>query len=405
MSLLIPGEIGIYTLPTNVEFTDKPLRDSEGKLRFNRQIVIGNRNFIAYADAIKGYKQVLDAVGISNTTDMSLAVSPYAKREVDKIKRIVRGTGDYLYEMKNYGICSPLSIGYLTSNLNSDKNFAIYIDINTDGDIIPKNMIAWRFVGSHIHVIAFCTNNTIKGGGGRLITILKETCIAANISCVSLYALSTAEGYYLLQGFVIITDKHGNIITDDEGHKAMVWYNPSFILDTYMTSGLYGMRNLNVPYHDKELNKAINTQMDVFRAVSEWLELASYSIASQESQQDEEFVNDIEASPEIANSPDILNYIQNTRPDQFEIMSKNVGTQPSIQKSIKRGRDSSEDSSEGEEEDIYGETSTIGPNGRISWKKIKKQQDGGSRRRKRTKKITRRKTTRKCKRNKKTYKR
>lgn len=400
MSLLMPDEIGIYTLPTNVEFTDKPLRNREGKLLLNRQIVIGNRNFIAYTEAIKGYKRVLDVVGISNTTDMSIAVSPYAKRNVDKINRIVRETGDYLYEMKNYGICSPLSIGYLASNLNSDKNFAIYIDINKDGGIIPKNMIAWRFVGSHIHVIAFCTNNTIKGGGGRLITILKETCITSNIPCVSLYALSKAESYYLLQGFIILTDGSGNIITDDEGHKAMIWYNPSFNLDIYRTSGLYEMRKLNVPNYDKKLNNAINTQLGAIHVVQDWMELASYSILSQElTEDDQAIVNDIEASPEIANSQTILDYIENTRPYQFEIMNNNVETQPSIQKSMKRSRDSGEESSEGEEEDIYGETRTTGPGGQISWKRSKRSKDieGGSRRRKRPKKISRRKATRKNK--------
>ena len=88
MSLLIPGEIGIYTLPTNVEFTDKPLRNSKGELHLNRQIVIGYRNFNAYTEAIEGYKRVLAEVGISNTTDISLAVNPFTKRNVDKIKHL-----------------------------------------------------------------------------------------------------------------------------------------------------------------------------------------------------------------------------------------------------------------------------------------------------------------------------
>ena len=322
---------------------------------------------------------------------------------------MVRKTDVYFGE--NYDICSPLSVGYLASNLNSDKNFAIYIDINNEnGDTIPKNMIAWRFIGSHIHVIAFCTNNTTKGGGGRLITILKKTCITSNIPCVSLYALSKAESYYLLQGFIILTDSSGNIITDDDGHKAMIWYNPSFNLDIYRTSGLYRTRKLNVPEYDTKLNNAINTQLDAIRVVQDLRELASsYSIASQESTEDEEFVNDIEASPENANS-ERLNHIENTQPDQFEIM-----TQPSIQKSMKRSRDSSDgsrDSSEGDEEVLYGETGTMpGPGGRISWektrislKKPKKDGGGGSHRRKRTKKISRRKSARKNKKNKKSYK-
>ena len=38
LSLLTSDEIGIYTLPTNVEFSDKSLRRDSGKYQVNREL-------------------------------------------------------------------------------------------------------------------------------------------------------------------------------------------------------------------------------------------------------------------------------------------------------------------------------------------------------------------------------
>lgn len=410
-SLLVPGEIGIYTLPTNVEFSEKSLRRDSGKYHVNRELARAAVNQDTYAFAIENYQSILGALGINRTTD-------YDK----ETQTMVNQAENYFYNTINTNICSPLSVGYLASNLQSSENFSIYIGmiIREPGKVIkgnggkilqkltkqfiPKNMISFRFVGSHIHVIAFCTNNKYKGGGGRLMTILKETCKASNIPCISLYALSSAESYYLLQGFVFLTDNDGNVVTQGR-LKAMVWYNPEFKLDDYFKSdGLHILSQLNVPSSDDALNIAINDKLTLERIVGKWIELANHSIASQESHQDQEFVNEIESSPEIINSPDVLGHIQHTQPEQYQIMIQDVETQPQIPESKKRGRSSSDD----EADVIYGENN-LNRQSRNSQSRRKiiidddeEEQDGGYRRRKRTKKTSRRrKTTRRNKKNKK----
>jgi hypothetical protein len=270
---------------------------------------------------------------------------------------------------------------------------------------IPKNMISFRFVGSHIHIIAFCTNNKYKGGGGRLMTILKETCKASNIPCISLYALSSAESYYLLQGFVFLRDNDGNVVTQGR-LKAMVWYNPEFKLDDYFKSdGLHKLSQLNVPSSDDALNIAINDKLKLEHIVGKWVELANHSIASQERYQDQEIVIEIEASPEILNSPDVLSYIQDTQPEQYEIMIQEDETQqPQISDTRKRGRSSSRTISDDKEVVVYGKKNTNRPSRRrIIDSDDEEEQGGGSRRRKISKKT--KKAKRKYKKNKKTHKR
>jgi hypothetical protein len=398
MSLLIPGEIGIYTLPTSVEFSENPLRGDSGKYRINRDLARAAVNQSIYAFFIENYQIILGGLGIDRSTDYDV-----------NSQKMINQAVNYFYKTKNANICSPLSVGYLARNLQDSENFAIYIGridreqgqvINKNGkkilqkaikQFIPKNMISFRFVGSHIHVIAFCTNKKYKGGGGRLITILKETCKGSNIPCISLYALKSAESYYLLQGFVFLTDNDGNVVTGGR-HKAMVWYNPSFNLNNYLErDGLHTLSELNVPSEDYNLNRAVNDKLKTEEIVAEWVYLANRRISFEESHQNQEIVNEIEASPEeILNSPAVLSYIQDTQPEQYEIMT------PQISETKKRGRSSSDD-----EEPI-----TIRP----SRRRIIVESDdegeyggGGSRRRKRVKKTKNAK--RKYKNNKRTYKR
>lgn len=413
LSLLTSDEIGIYTLPTNVEFSDKSLRRDSGKYQVNRELARAAVTNDIYRFFIENYQTILGALGIDRTTD-------YDKETQTMINR----AENYFYKTINANICSPLSVGYLASNLQSSENFAIYIGmiIREPGKVIkgnggkmlqkaikqfiPKNMISFRFVGSHIHIIAFCTNNKYKGGGGRLMTILKETCKASNIPCISLYALSSAESYYLLQGFVFLTDNDGNVVTQGR-LKAMVWYNPEFKLDDYFKSdGLHILSQLNVPSSDDALNIAINDKLTLERIVGKWIELANHSIASQERQQDQYIVNEIESSPEILNSSDVLSYIQHTQPEQYEIMIQEDETQqqPQISDTRKRGRSSSTTISDDKEVVVYGKKST----NRLSRRRIidsddEEEQHGGSRRRKIAKKT--KKAKRKYKKNKKTNKR
>ena len=405
MSLLVPGEIGIYTLPTSVEFSENPLRGDSGKYRINRDLARAAVNQSIYAFFIENYQLILEGLGIDRTTNY----------DVDS-QTMINQAEDYFYKTKNTNICSPLSVGYLARNLQDSENFAIYIGrvgrepgevITKKGkkilqksitQFIPKNMISFRFVGSHIHVIAFCTNNKEKGGGGRLITILKETCKGSNIPCISLYALSSAESYYLLQGFVFLTDNDGNVVTQGR-HKAMIWYNPSFNLNNYLErDGLHTLSELNVPSEDYNLNRVVNDKLKTEEILAEWIELANHSIASEERHQDQEIVNEIEASPEILNSPQVLTYIQDTQPEQYDIMIQ--------EETKKRSRSSSRTSIDDEEPIIYGKPDTKRPSIR---RNIVVSDDegeyggGSSRRRKRVKKT--KKAKRKYKKNKRTYKR
>ena len=412
LSLLTSDEIGIYTLPTNVEFSDKSLRRDSGKYQVNRELARAAVTNDIYRFFIENYQTILGALGIDRTTD-------YDK----ETQTMINQAENYFYNTLNANICSPLSVGYLASNLQSSENFAIYIGmiIREPGKVIkgnggkmlqkaikqfiPKNMISFRFVGSHIHIIAFCTNNKYKGGGGRLMTILKETCKASNIPCISLYALSSAESYYLLQGFVFLTDNDGNVVTQGR-LKAMVWYNPEFKLDDYFKSdGLHILSQLNVPSSDDALNIAINDKLTLERIVGKWIELANHSIASQERQQDQYIVNEIESSPEILNSSDVLSYIQHTQPEQYEIMIQEDETrQPQISDTRKRGRSSSTTISDDKEVVVYGKKSTNRPSRRrIIDSDDEEEQHGGSRRRKIAKKT--KKAKRKYKKNKKTHKR
>jgi phage terminase small subunit len=214
-----------------------------------------------------------------------------------------------------------------------------------------------------------------------------------------LYALSSAESYYLLQGFVFLTDNDGNVVTQGR-LKAMVWYNPAFKLDDYFESdGLHRLSELNVPSSDYKLNRAINDKLTLENIVEIWVELANHSIVSQESRQNQEIVDAIEASPEILNNPEVLNYIQDTQPEQYKIMT------PQISEIKKRARSSSRTSSDDEEPIIYGKPDTNRPSRRrfIVESDDEEDQKGGSRRRKRTKKT--KKAKRKYKKNKRTYKR
>jgi hypothetical protein len=406
MSLLASGEIGIYTLPRSVEFSDNPLRHDSGKYHITRNLARAAVTQKTYGFFIENYTMILEALGIDRTTD-----------DGGKTQTMINQAENYFYNTNNTNICSPLSVGYLARNLQDSENFAIYIGmngrepgkvINNSGkkilqkatlQFIPKNMISFRFVGSHIHVIAFCTNNKNKGGGGRLVTILKETCKGGNIPCISLYALSSAESYYLLQGFVFLTDNDGNVVTQGR-LKAMVWYNPAFKLDDYFESdGLHRLSEINVPSSDYKLNRAINDKLTLENIVEIWVELANHSIVSQESRQNQEIVDAIEASPEILNNPEVLNYIQDTQPEQYKIMT------PQISEIKKRARSSSRTSSDDEEPIIYGKPDTNRPSRRrfIVESDDEEDQKGGSRKRKRTKKT--KKAKRKYKKNKRTYKR
>lgn len=406
-TLLTSDEIGIYTLPTNVEFSDKSLRRDIGKYQVNRELARAAVTNDIYRFFIENYQTILEAFGIDRSRDYN-----------NETRTMINQAENYFYKTINANICSPLSVGYLASNLQSSENFAIYIGmiIREPGKVIkgnggkmlqkaikqfiPKNMISFRFVGSHIHIIAFCTNNKYKGGGGRLMTILKETCKASNIPCISLYALSSAESYYLLQGFVFLTDNDGNVVTQGR-LKAMVWYNPEFKLDDYFKSdGLHKLSQLNVPSSDDALNIAINDKLKLEHIVEIWVELANHSIASQERYQDQEIVNEIEASPEILNSPDVLSYIQDTQPEQYEIMIQ----EPQISDTRKRGRSSSRTISDDKEVVVYGKKNTNRPSRRrIIDSDDEEEQRGGSRRRKISKKT--KKAKRKYKKNKKTHKR
>ena len=404
--LLKTGEIGIYTLPTDVELTPMSIRGSDGKPHLTKGLVVGAVNSTIYNEFIGKYKEVLERCGITRST------TGYDGETWRKICEANR----YLYDPKNNGICSGLGVRYMANNLNSSENFAIYIgiDITTPGKVTqgnfgkiiqkstvqftPKNMISFCFIGSHIHVIAFCTNINHRGGGGRLITILKETCKATNIPCISLYALKSAESYYLLQGFVFLTDNDGNVVTQGR-HKAMIWYNPSFNLNNYLErDGLHTLSELNVPSEDYNLNRVVNDKLKTEEILAEWIELANHSIASEERHQDQEIVNEIEASPEILNSPQVLTYIQDTQPEQYDIMIQ--------EETKKRSRSSSRTSIDDEEPIIYGKPDTKRPSIR---RNIVVSDDegeyggGSSRRRKRVKKT--KKAKRKYKKNKRTYKR
>jgi len=407
-TLLKPDEIGIYTLPTDVEFVDNPLRGDSGKYHINRDLARAAVNQSIYAFFIENYQIILERLGIDHTTEYDV-----------NSQIMIKQAEDYFYKTKNAKICSPLSVGYLARNLQDSENFAIYIGmigrdqgkvINRNGkkilqksikQFIPKNMISFRLVGSHIHVIAFCTNNNEKGGGGRLITILKETCKGSNIPCISLYALKTAESYYLLQGFVFLTDNDGNVVTQGR-HKAMVWYNPSFKLNEYLEGvGLHTLSELNVPSGDGKLNRAVNDKLKTEEILSAWVYLTNRSMLSEESSENQELIEDIEAEAEeeeILNIPKVLSYIQRTQPEQYEIMTSQIS------ETKKRSRSSSDD----EEPISYGKPNTKRPSRRIIIVDSDDEEDGenkggGSRRRKRTKKT--KKAKRKYKKNKRTYKR
>lgn len=400
-TLLKPDEIGIYTLPTDVEFVDNPLRGDSGKYHINRDLARAAVNQSIYAFFIDNYTMILRELGIDHTTEYDV-----------ESQKMINQAENYFYQTKNANICSPLSVRYLARNLQDSENFAIYIGVvgREPGQVInrndkkilkkslkqfiPKNMISFRFVGSHIHVIAFCTNKKYKGGGGRLITILKETCKGSNIPCISLYALKSAESYYLLQGFVFLTDNDGNVVTGGR-HKAMVWYNPSFNLNNYLErDGLHTLSELNVPSEDNDLNRAVNDKLKTGEIVSDWVDLA-------ESRKNQEIIKYIEASPEkILNSSQVLSYIQDTQPEQYEIMT------PQISETKKRSRSSSRTSIDDEEPIIYGKPDTKRPSIRRNIVDSDDEEEyggGSSRRRKRVKKT--KKAKRKYKKNKRTYKR
>jgi len=186
---------------------------------------------------------------------------------------------DYLKQPDNKGICTPLNILYLASQLWYPSNFALYFTVKDKitGAIIPKNMIVGCFVGSCFHVIAFCTNNKDSSfkGGGEMINLLKEFCVRANIPYITLYSLRTTESYYIHHGFTYAERirNHGREFltdinwypmdtTENYGNKAMIWRNNKFRYDIYDSSGFSNTRELyfdsanDVP--DILLNKHVN---------------------------------------------------------------------------------------------------------------------------------------------------
>jgi len=57
-TLLKPDEIGIYTLPTDVEFVDNPLRGDSGKYHINRDLARAAVNQSIYAFFIDNYTMI-----------------------------------------------------------------------------------------------------------------------------------------------------------------------------------------------------------------------------------------------------------------------------------------------------------------------------------------------------------
>jgi hypothetical protein len=259
---------------------------------------------------------------------------------------------NFLGEDDNLDICPPLNVRYLQRQMAKPENFfmASYGTKNRT-TITPKTMIVWRFLGGHIHVIAFCSNkkdNFEKGGGLFMLSILKAFCERANIPCITLYALKDAEGYYKNKaGFTDVDN-----ITDNPygvGHQAMVWWNTGFLRGEY-NLGLGKVKNHDIPEDDERLNNYIN------QSIEEGLGFADVVTGMFQMNNDTGI-----KTRERSRSRDKINY--------------NI-----------RSRSSSGDEKVLEE----GEgTSIVNSQGQKIWR----FERGGSRRRRKTKKITRRKKT------------
>lgn len=316
---------------------------------------------------------------------------------------------NYLELDENIDICSPLNVRYLVNQLNKSENFFMSTyGLGATGDVTPRTMIVWRFLGGHVHVIAFCTNNknsNEKGGGLFMLRVLKRFCEEANIPCITLYALKPAESYYKKKGndFIYAVNRRG-YVTDESGHKAMVWWNPAFLPGEYNT-GLYNAREHDIDGEDMPLNDYVNEEIDRVPRFGDFADLVvqinrenkAQTIRIDRNTEREKLIPIVSRSNVRERSRD------SSSGDEEDLESgkrMHDGTWLTGVPNNQRNYDSDDsDDSEGDEEILEigkGERNT---QGKMVWR-------GGSRRRKRTRKTARRrKTTRKNKRNKKTYKR
>jgi len=313
---------------------------------------------------------------------------------------------NYLELDENIDICSPLNVRYLVNQLNKSENFFMSTyGVSATGDVSPKTMIVWRFLGGHVHIIAFCTNNknsNEKGGGLFMLRVLKRFCEEANIPCITLYALKPAEGYYKKRGndFIYAVNRRG-YVTDESGHKAMVWWNPTFLPGEYNT-GLYNAREHDIDGEDMPLNDYVNEELDKVPRFRDFVDLVvqikrenkAQTIRIDRNTEREKLVPIVSRSNVRERSRD------SSSGDEEDLESgKRMHDGTWLTGVSNNQRNYNSDDSEGEEEILEigkGERNT---QGKMVWY-------GGSRRRKRSRKTARRrKTTCKNKGNKKAYKR
>ena len=284
---------------------------------------------------------------------------------------------NYLGEDENINICKPLNVHYLKRQMEKSENFfmASY-GVGDRAAIIPKTMIVWRFLGGHIHVIAFCTNNkdnNEKGGGLFMLSLLKRFCELANIPCITLYALSNAEGYYENKAGFIYADTITDQI-DGGGHRAMVWWNRDFLPGEYKL-GLGKVKNHDIDHEDRLLNNYIN------KNVEEMFGFADIVTGIVQMKRDA-----TNKPRERSRSRDDSGYSSSGDEEVLDEGRKGPDGNWIITKQNNQIRNDSGYSSSGDEEVLDEGIGRKDSQGRIVWK-------GGSRRRRKTKKLTRRKKT------------